>query len=141
MSGTESIGTLIIFIGIVLAIGLLFPAVSSFTESVSDSIDSQIDTNREIKNTQIGINATSESNDIIIDVNNTGTTSIFIEDVTVLLDGEVSEPDSFNIDGSNRDILYSGETLVLEYNSRTATRVKVIVQKGVSEIDTNIEVV
>lgn len=141
MSGTESIGTLIIFIGIVLSIGLLFPAVSSFTESVSDSIDSQIDTNREIKNTQIGINATSESNDIIIDVNNTGTTSIFIEDVTVLLDGEVSEPDSFNIDGSNRDILYSGETLVLEYNSRTATRVKVIVQKGVSEIDTNIEVV
>lgn len=141
MSGTESIGTLIIFIGIVLAIGLLFPAVSSFTESVSDSINSQIDTNREIKNTQIGINATSESNDIIIDVSNTGTTSIFIEDVTVLLDGEVSEPDSFNIDGSNRDILYSGETLELEFNSRTATRAKVIVQKGVSEIDTNIEVV
>lgn len=141
MSGTESIGTLILFLGIIIALGVLFPAFSSFAESVSESIDTQIDTNREIQNTRIDINATKENNDLVIDVNNTGTEAIFLEDVTILLDGEVRQPDIATVDGSGKDIFYAGERLLVEFEDESANRVKVIVQKGISRIDTKIEVV
>lgn len=141
MSGTESIGTLILFLGIVIALGVLFPAFSSFAETVSESIDTQVDTNREIQNTRIDINATKENNDLVIDINNTGTEAIFLEDVTILLDGKVRQPDIATIDGSDKDIFYSGERLLVEFEDESANRVKVIVQKGISRIDTDIEVV
>lgn len=140
MSGTESIGALLIFLGVIIALGVLFPAFSGFTDSVSDSISSQIDTNREIQNSDININATIQNDELDIQINNTGTTGINLDNTNVLIDGVVEEEDTVTIDGTERSVFYGGETANLGFeDEQDAERVKVVVQKAISDIDTDIQ--
>lgn len=131
--------TAILFLGVLICTGTLYTAAAGSAERLTDAESENHERLLDRRNTEMDI-ATATFNDttdiLVIRANNTGSTTLSIEDTTVLVDNEyrnVSAANS-NVDGNaDTDLWAPGETLELELAATSPSRVKLVTETGISD--------
>jgi len=132
MGFSVSASTAIIFAGVFLAIGVLYPAVSNGYERVTDAEIDRDDAQLDMRNTDINItNVTNKQ----IKVRNEGSTSLDANTTDLLDNGVYQQRTSYtltNVDSSDSDLWLPGETLKIDYNSDSGDQLKIVTEHGIS---------
>lgn len=140
----------IIFLGVLICTGTLYTATAGSAEQLTDAKHADNERLLERRNTAVDVTSATytgnESNGYTVSVRieNTGTTTLSVNDTSVLLNNEYVEPDQIDVvevdgDGST-DIWAPGQTLELEYmTDEEPETVTIVTAYGVS--DTNATVV
>jgi len=137
--GFEVSGTfLIIFFGVLVAMGAIYTTYDSTADRVTEAHDARLSDSIAQAETEIEIrlaNWNSTSGELTIEIENTGTTQLTVDRTRVLLDGDPTAPGDATertIDGdSDTDLWGPGETLRLVYG-RNANRIRVVTEHGIS---------
>ena len=131
MGFSVSASTAIIFAGLFLATGILYPAMDNGMERINDAQVDRDQAQLDLRNTEINI---TEATTTSITVKNTGTTSLTVSEVDLIVDGEYQERSvdfTAQINGENTDLWLPGEAL--EISDFTADgRIKVVTEHGIS---------
>jgi flagellar protein FlaF len=140
MGFSTSVATMLIFMGVVLSIGIMFPAMEGSFEQVSDALEGRDDRVLEQRNSEVNVTNTSydaAADTFTLEANNTGAVTLDVEEVDVLFDGEIQTGYTASVEGvTGRSLWVSGETLAIEVSSVTSkpTRVKLVTGTGISEM-------
>ena len=134
MGFSVSASTAIIFAGMFLAVGILDPAVSNGFEQVQDAQVDRDQAQLDMRNTAISI---TEANEDVITVENTGTTSLKVSEVDLIVDGTYKERSSYETaveDNGETDLWLPGEELTLNNfnNFSVDERAKIVTEHGIS---------
>lgn len=145
MGFSTSAAMAIIFLGMLVAIGIAFPAMESAYESQSTAMDDRDERALDMRNTAVELDASFDTgDDLQVNVTNEGTTTLSVERTTLLLDGEFTPQSEYEtaVDGvGDRALVEPGETLEItldEADHDEPTRVKVITEYGVSRLVTEV---
>lgn len=139
MGFSVSGATAILFLGMIVSFGIAYSAASNSFERVSDAYDDETERMLDQQNTEIEIaNVTwnASGNEYLnVSVQNTGSTSLSVEDTDLLVDNVYQE--SYverTVDGDpDTDLWLPGETLNYTVSvDSEPDRVKVITETGVS---------
>lgn len=135
MGVSVSASAAIIFVGLFVSIGMVYPALANGYEQVQEAETDAADRELETKNTEISIaNATYSSGTLTVEVTNDGTTALAVDATDVLVDGNYRTGfDSLTVDGDPDTSLWlPGETLRVELSESTRPdRVVVVTEGGV----------
>jgi len=131
MGFSVSASTAIIFAGLFLATGILYPAMDNGMERVNDAQVDRDQAQLDLRNTQINITDTGTNS---ITVKNTGTTSLDVTEVDLIVNGNYQEREvDFEItndDSQGSDLwLPGGEITIHDFSG---TRAKVVTEHGIS---------
>lgn len=145
MGFSVSGATVILFIGAFISFSIAYGAVNNGVERVSDAYQEDTDRVLEQKNTALNITDTTVANTgtglyLNLTVNNTGATSLDVEDTDVLVDGSFvtgADVETEEIDGDgDTDLWLPGESLFVNVSVATEPeRVKVVTGPGVAETE------
>lgn len=142
MGFSVSGATAVVLIGGLIAFSFAFAAATNGFERVSDARETREDRLLRQTNTAISIaNATWDgSSTVSVAVNNTGSTALSVERVSLLVDGEVRPNATTSVDGdATTDLWLPGEQLTLEANASSRPgRVKVVTGVGVADTSTEV---
>ncbi|SFR43883.1 fla cluster protein FlaF [Halogeometricum limi] len=135
--------TAIIFLGVLVCTGTLYTAAAGSAEQLSDARDATDERLLDQRNTAINITSASYTNNngsypTSIEVENTGTTTLSVNDTSLLVDNEyraLSNSTVLEVDGTaGTDIWAPGETLLVEFSGDDAPqRVKFVTEYGVAD--------
>ncbi|MFD1640573.1 flagellin [Halohasta litorea] len=131
MGFSVSASTAIIFAGVFLAIGVLYPAVSNGYERVTDAEIDRDDAHLDMRNTDINITSVSSS---AITVRNEGSTSLDADEIDLVVDGEYRPRDDYttSVDSDpDTGLWLPGESLTIDGLS-ASNRIKLVTDHGVS---------
>ena len=135
MGFSVSASTAIVFAGLFLAVGILYPAVSNGYEMVNDAEVDQEDARLEMRNSAINITELSTST---INVTNEGSTALDASEIDVVVNGEYQPRDDYTtgVDGNTgTDLWLPGETLNITSSAvgaSTNDRVRLVTDHGLS---------
>lgn len=145
MGFSVSGSTAIIFIGVLVAFGVMFPAVMDSNERMGDAQAGQSDRLLEQQNTEIRINRTQYdggTNELTVEIESEGTVALGVPKTDLLVDGQYVEPDGTTVYESldsqtgdaNTTVWLAGEVLeVTASYDATPERVKIVTENGVSD--------
>jgi flagellar protein FlaF len=138
--------TAVIFLGVLIATGTLYTAAAGSAEQVSDARDTEQEELLDRRNTAIDVDSvvynTSASNDtLLVTVTNDGSTTLSVDDTSLLVDNEYVVPNVTRVDGDTEtDVWAPDQSLVFETsNDSTPDRVKVVAENGVAATNTTVE--
>ena len=138
--------TAVIFLGVLIATGTLYTAAAGSAEQVSDARDTEQEELLDRRNTAIDVDSvvynTSAPNDtLLVTVTNDGSTTLSVDDTSLLVDNEYVVPNVTRVDGDTEtDVWAPDQALVFETtNSSTPDRVKVVAENGVAATNTTVE--
>ena len=128
----------VIFLGLFLAAGTLYATTSQTAERVADARDDDSERLLDQRNTAINVTDAvhrANADEFNVTVENTGTTTLAVNDTTVLADNEYVSTANATVDGaSETDLWAPGATLRLTVNRSSAPeRVKVVTETGVAD--------
>lgn len=135
MGFSVSASTAIIFAGVFLAIGILYPAVSNGYELVQDAEVDREDARLDMRNSEINITELSTST---INVTNEGSTSLDASEIDVVVNGEYQPRGGYTtvVEGdSGTELWLPGETLAIDSGTVGAgagDRVRIVTEHGLS---------
>ena len=135
MGFSVSVSTAIIFAGLFLAAGILYPAMDNGMERVLDAEDDRDRAQLDLRNTVIEIQSASQSE---ITVTNNGSTSLTVSEVDLLINGEYQPRSEFeddtSVDGNDvTDLWLPGEALTIEnLNANDDDQIKIVTEHGIS---------
>ncbi|MDS0293091.1 fla cluster protein FlaF [Halogeometricum luteum] len=140
----------IIFLGVLVCTGTLYTAAAGSAEQLTDARHANDERILEQRNTDIDVaSATYTGNEstsytVNFQIENTGATTLSVNDTSVLLNNEYVDPSQFDVaevdDDGTTDVWAPGQTLHLQYmTDEKPETVKVVTAYGVS--DTNATVV
>lgn len=134
----------IIFLGFLAAFGMMYTAAANGQENVQDANDEVRENLLDQQNTALNItNATFVENDTLhISVNNTGSTTLSVNDTDILVDNDYLTGFEYRkVDGqTGTDAWLPGETFSVKYvyavnQSSPPERVKVVTGLGVADTE------
>ena len=138
--------TAVIFLGVLIATGTLYTAAAGSAEQVSDARDTEQEELLDRRNTAIDVDSvvynTSAPNDtLLVTVTNDGSTTLSVDDTSLLVDNEYVVPNVTRVDGDTEtDVWAPDQSLVFETtNSSTPDRVKMVAENGVAATNTTVE--
>jgi flagellar protein FlaF len=131
----------IVFIGVIVAAGIAIPSIVGSLGSLAGAQGQQTDRGIEALNTDFDIENTSYNatrDELDIRAKNTGSTSLSVNDTSVLVDGVIPSADDVTTDvegDANADLWLPGETLnvTVERVEPKPDRVKVVTENGIAE--------
>ena len=136
MGLSVSASSAVVFLGMFVAAGVLYPAVANGVERYSDAQSGELDRALAQSNTEVElVNATYDAgtDTLAVTANNTGTTTIDLNETNLLVDGELA---SFTVSvngSSTTGVWLPGETATYEVSlSSEPGRVQLVVDYGVS---------
>lgn len=145
MGFSVSGATVVLFLGMFISFGMVFTAANNGFERVNDAYNAETDSELVRQNTDIDVADASVANEgdgltLTVTANNTGTTSLSVNDTDILIDGEYTNFTGDNVtaaaavDGNERtDLWLPGETLRVEVPVASApSQVKVVTESGVA---------
>lgn len=138
MGFSTSGSLLVIFFGLLIALGSVYAATSSAGDVVTDGLSDQSDRLDTIHDTDITlVSVTWDETDETLEVTatNTGATTIPVEEITVLIDGEyesIGEFDAVTVDGEESTLWQPGTELTLTKTTEEPERVKLVTAVGIS---------
>ncbi|MEA5385802.1 flagellin [Haloarculaceae archaeon H-GB2-1] len=129
-------GAAIVFAGMFIAFGMFYSATADTQERINDARTSQADGLVEEKNAEVEVvsaayDTTVDPNELTVEVNNTGATTLSVSDTDLLVNGQYQETEvSRTVDGPNTtpttatDVWAPGErlTVVVEWPGATPRR-------------------
>ena len=133
MGFSVSASTAIIFAGLFLAVGILYPAVSNGFEQVQDAQVERDQAQLDLRNTAIEIANTGNGD---INVTNTGSTVLKVSEVDVIVDGQYQSredlEDNIEVTGASdgTDLWLPGERLEIDVDGDGSFRV--VTEHGIS---------
>ena len=148
MGISVSASTAVVFLGVFIAAGTLYPAVSNGAEQVTTAQQQQGDRILAQQNTEINVTDTTyntTTGELRVNVTNTGTTALDVTETNVLVDGE---PNSTENDfttaiagDTTTEVWLPGETLNVSVDpgdsgggtTELPDRIQVVVDYGVSD--------
>lgn len=131
----------IIFVGALVAFGVLYPTMQATRERVSEAEDRRAEAALARENTDISVSVSYNAsiNTLVVNVTNKGSTTLSVERTDVLVDGRYETVDSTTVGGESRTIWVPGERLRIETTEAARPdRVKVVVEYGVAETVTGV---
>ncbi len=146
MGGFSASGaTVVIVVGFIISLGVFLPVVESGITDTAEAFGDQRERTLETKNSNFVISnhtyVNGSPNSLTLNLTNTGTTSLQIEEFEYQINGEYTLPDNTYVKetpNTNRSIVAPGETLIAEFTlSQNVTRVHVTSETGHSELLTN----
>jgi len=138
MGFSTSGSLLVIFLGLLIALSSMYAATSSAGGVVTDGLSDQSDRIDAIHGTAIELDtATWNETDgsLIVMTENTGETTIPLDELTVLIDGEYKPITNFEgatVDGDNSSVWAPGTNATLTGTADEPDRVKLVTDIGVS---------
>ncbi|WP_224268057.1 flagellin [Haloprofundus salinisoli] len=144
MGFSTSAAATIIFIGVLLSFGFLYPVVEQNLEAHTEAFDDRDDRFLTQRNTDIAFDSATydpDTNTLVVSVNNIGTTTLRIDETDLLVDGNIQTEYATDVDGaSDRTLWVPGETLTFTVDGITEQpdRVNVVTGLGV-QISTSVE--
>ncbi|MGQ4555853.1 fla cluster protein FlaF [Halobellus sp. GM3] len=138
--------TAIIFLGVLVATGTLYPAVAGSAEQISDARDGDREDLLDRRNTALSVTSVvyNASENLTVEVKNTGTTTLSVGETSLLVDNEYVIPDATAVGGdTSTDVWGADQTLVLNVTDPGAEepdRVKVVAENGVAASNDTVEV-
>jgi flagellar protein FlaF len=124
----------IIFAGLFIAFGMWHGAASDAFERVSDAQQDETDATLGQQNTAIEI--TDASGTLTVKVENTGSTTLALDETDVVVDNEYQTGwrSGADVEGdSTTDLWHPGQTLTLDVGVSSPSRVKVTTEYGVAD--------
>lgn len=145
MGFSSSAAVVILFLGVLIAIGMVFPVMETAYERQSAAIEQRDDRALEVRNTAIQVEGLydSGSQTLTVNVTNDGSTTLAAEHVDLLVDGQLVtdwNESQRAVDGdSGRTHVQPGEVLELTVDRESEPdRLKVITRNGVAETVTEV---
>ncbi len=136
MGFSTSGSLLVIFFGLLIALGSMYAAISSTGEALADGVSDQSERIDTVHETDITIvTATWEDDSFEFTTENTGVTTIPVDELTVLVDGEYQPTEEFDevtVDGDDSTIWKPGTDLTVAGETAEPERVKLITDIGIS---------
>ena len=141
MGFSTSGATVVLFVGLLVGVGVLYPTVESAGERVTDARSDRDDRALRQQNTAVVLagttyNATNDT--LTVTVNNTGSTVLSVDRTDLLVDGRYRAPGTFAVDGTeNRTVWTPGSRLELTVDGLPSEpgRVKVVTGPGVAAFE------
>jgi len=137
----------VVFLGVFLAVGIVYPAAANGFEQVSDARHDAADRALAQANTDVTVaNATynTTTGTLVVNATNDGTTTADVSDATLLVDNEIpaSADTTVAVEGdAGTDVWLPGETARFEVDLASAPdRTQVVIDHGVrdaSEVEVN----
>ncbi|WP_247731197.1 flagellin [Halovivax limisalsi] len=148
MGFSTSAATVILFIGLFVAIGIAFPAFETAYDRQTEAFDDREDRALDVRNTAIEANASynETADELTVNATNVGSTTISVEDMDLLVDGAYVVESNYTTvvgsDGTERSLVQPGERVQLTVSNVTEPpdRVKVVTGLGVAETITEVPV-
>ena len=144
--------TAVIFLGVLIASGTLYTAAAGSAEQVSDARSAEGEELLDRRNTVIDVTEVvynTSSGTLTLTVTNNGTTTLSVEDTSLLVDNEYVLPNSTAVDtDTDTDVWAPDQSLVMTVDanttpaldaSTTPDRVKVVAENGVAASNTTVE--
>ena len=134
----------VVLLGLFIALSVYYGSVSNAMERVNDARLAQHEHSDGIHDADLNVTSlsvvTSPSCGVELEVNNTGSTELAINDTDVLVDNDfqgVDDWDSYNVDGdTDTEVWLPGEQLEITISrSSDPTRVKVVTGPGLSDTE------
>ncbi|WP_117594544.1 flagellin [Haloprofundus halophilus] len=144
MGFSTSAAATIIFIGVLLSFGFLYPVVEQNLEAHTEAFDDRDDRSLTQRNTDIAFDSATyypDTETLVVSVNNTGTTTLRVDETDLLVDGEIRTGYDTEVDdGPDRTLWVPGETLTMTVDdvAERPDRVNVVTGLGV-RISTSVE--
>lgn len=132
----------IISIGVLVAFGVMFPAVIDSSQQVSEAQSTQSERILDQQNTEIHINDTTYDGDTLtVTVVNAGTVALDVEETDVIVDGEYRNPNGTTVyptrnttsGNTETEMWLSGEVLEIVVTVENPSRVKIVTETGVAD--------
>lgn len=142
MGFSVSGATAIVFLGALLAFGIMFPAAIDSTQQLGEAQAGHSDRVLEQQNTAIAINETTydDGGDLIVTVDNEGATTLVVDETDFLLEGDYAVPDSTVVaERTDSNVWAPGETLEATFDGGSVDRVKVVTGSGVADLVEGLE--
>jgi flagellar protein FlaF len=138
--------TAVIFLGVLIASGTFYTAAAGSAEQITDAHDDESEDLLDRRNTAIDVTSVlynESSSNLSIEVSNTGTTALSVEDTTLLVNNSHVVPDTTSVDGDfETDVWAAGQTLTLNVtNTSPPEDVKVVAENGIAASNATVEVV
>ncbi|USZ70446.1 flagellin [Natronosalvus halobius] len=133
----------ILFIGLLVAVGIVYPTVETAHERRADAIDERDERALDLRNSDVALEATYDdvANELRVNVTNTGATTLSATETTLLVDGVVRPDAATSVeDDATRERVHSGEELQFIVSDVTdyPNRVKVVTEHGLARILTEV---
>lgn len=138
MGFSTSGSLLVIFFGLLIALSSMYAATSSAGSVLTDGLSDQSDRIDTIHNTDIELDtATWNETDgsLVVMTENTGATTIPLDELTVLVDGEyepITDFEETTVDGDDSTVWAPGTNATLTGTVDEPDRVKLVTDIGVS---------
>ncbi|MFC4448365.1 fla cluster protein FlaF [Halorussus aquaticus] len=144
MGFSVSGATVILFLGIFISFGVAYSAANDGFERVNGAFEDNSEDELTRQNTAIGIGNASVATQagqsyLNLTVNNTGSSTLSVNDTDILIDGTYTNHTSDNMvrlevgDDTETDLWLPGETLHANVSVNNPDRVKVVTGPGVSD--------
>ena len=137
MGFSVSASTAIIFAGLFLAVGTLYPAVSNAHERVTDAEIERTDATLDMRNTDINITVvdTSDPDDPSIGVRNEGSTSLDADEIDLIVNGKYQPRSDYDVSENRNDdgLWLPGEKVTITGFPEPTNRVKIVTDHGISK--------
>jgi flagellar protein FlaF len=146
MGFSTSAAAAVVFVGVLVSLSILYPAAAGSFEQVTDAMDSREDRVLKQRNSDLRVETAryDGGTDVLeVDVTNTGTVSIAVDETDLLIDGAIRPNRSTAVDGvSGRSIWAPGETLTITVDdvNTTPNRITVVNEYGVADANSSITV-
>lgn len=135
--------TAVIFLGVLIASGTLYTAAAGSADEVSEAHNAKSEELLDRRNTAIETAAVvynNSSKTLDVTVTNNGTTTLSVEDTSLLVDNEYVLPNATAVDGDTAtDVWSPDQRLVISVDVDTKPdRVKVVAGNGVAASNTTV---
>lgn len=147
MGFSTSGATVILFIGLLVSVGIVYPPVERSFEAVTGALDDRDDRMLQLRNSDVAVtNVTYDSTTdaLNVTVDNTGTVSLAVEETDLLVNGTLVTTYTTTVGGTeNRSLWGAGETLKFRVSGVTnePARVTVVTELGLRRVATDVTVV
>lgn len=139
--------TAIIFLGVLVCTGTLYTAAAGTAETLNEAHDSNDERLLEQRNTEINVTSATYSNNsnsypVDVRVRNEGTTTLSVNDTSLLVDNEYyTIAGATSVDGNSATGIWApNETLLVELTvDSEPSRVKVVTENGVADSNASLE--
>lgn len=144
MGFSVSGATAVIFIGLLVSVSTLYPAIDQHSERRSEAIGERDERALTMRNTAIDLTSATvadpdtgdDTKTLTVAVDNDGASTLAVSKTDLLVDGTYQIPDVATVDGTAAtDVWTSGETLELTLTideSASPTQVKVVTDHGIA---------
>lgn len=147
MGFSTSAAVAVVSIGVMISVGLLYPAVEQSVQDVSDATDTREDRMLDTQNSDVALSTVTynTTTDVLnVTVNNTGTVTMDVAETDLLVDGTIATNRTTFVDGvADRGLWVADEQLRIEASDvQTAPdRVVVVTGTGIERSTTDVRVV